>query len=204
MTHSLHRHGNSADLQDDFVMLIMAGPDRMKHNIIKERMAEILDILTGYEASLANCGTLSGGSGRTIAELRERHPWIIHAVFSSQEKLLSCLQELQTRDLGISVAISGCNDDVARICDELHLTPHTVHYSLGVHGKHEKLPGEGVLAISTMCGHAMVSSNLIADVVGKIAKGRMTHAEGAEKLSRMCDCGIFNKHKAERLLRQIS
>jgi len=203
MTHSLHRRGNAADLHDDFVMLIMAGPDRMRHKIVRERMDEICDILSDYEAGLANCGTLGGGPGLSIEELRKKNPWIIHAVFSSQEKLRSCLQELQARDLGISVAISGCNEDVGRICEELRLNSHTIHYSLGVHGKREKLPGENTLAIATMCGHAMVSSNLISDVIEKIAKGRMTHAEGAEKLSRMCDCGIFNKTKAERLLRQI-
>ena len=204
MTHTLHRKSNPEGPQDDFVMLIMAGLDRMQHEIVRERMDEIWDILSHYEAGLANYGTIRGGGReKPIPELKQRTPWIIHAVFSSLERLQSCLRELQSRDLGISVAVSGCNEAVGKACDELGLSPHTVQYSLGIHGKCEKLPGEDTLAIATMCGHAMVSKNLIAHMIERIAAGKMTHAEGASKLSRMCDCGVFNKHKAERLLKQI-
>jgi hypothetical protein len=204
MTHTLHRNGDSADLRDDFVMLIMGGPDRMKHEGVRERMGEIWDILSRYQADLGNYGTLRGGGIlKPIEDLKRQNPWMIHAVFSSREALRSCLRELEARDLGISVAISGCGEDIRTACAESGLTPHTIQHSLGVYGKREKLPDENTLAIATMCGHAMVSRNLIAHVVEGIAKGKMTHAEGAAKLTRMCDCGVFNRHKAERLLRQI-
>ncbi len=205
MTHSLHRLGSREELRDDFVLLIMAGPDRMKDAVVAERMREVWDILSQYESDLANFGTLRGGGHRkTIQVLKEKDPWIIHAVFSSRQKLESCLRELQCRDLGISVTISGCSDDVLETCADLGLTPHTVQHSLGIHGRRDRLPAEDVLSLSTMCGHAMVSPNLIAHIVQSVSDGAMSHAEAAEELSKMCDCGIFNKHRAERLLKMMA
>lgn len=66
------------------------------------------------------------------------------------------------------------------------------------------LPDEKILDITTMCGHAMVSSNLLAHLMKRIEAGKMSHAEAALEISRQCECGIFNPVRAERLLRQIS
>jgi hypothetical protein len=205
MTHSLHRRGDAADLRDDFVMLVMAG-DRMKHDAVRSGMGEVWDLLSQYGAQLANYGTLRGGGRhkKPIEQLKAAAPWIIHAVFSSRETLRQCLAELKARDLGVSVAVSGCDQEVAQICAELSLEPHTVQYSLGIHGRVQKLADEGVLAISTMCGHAMVSPNLIGYMIERIGRGKMTHAQAAAKLTGMCDCGVFNQHKAERLLKQMT
>ncbi len=205
MTHSLHRKGDKGELRDDFVMLIMAGRDRMATEMVRQRMAAVWDILSRYEAGLANFGTLNGGGRhrKQIAEFKRINPWIIHAVFSDRDQLAACLSELQKQDLGISVSVSGCCEDLAKAASAVGLRPHTVHYSLGIHGKVEKLPSEPVLAITTMCGHAMISSSLVADLVTRIGKGKMTHEAAAEKLCDLCDCGIFNKHKAERLLREM-
>ncbi len=205
MTHSLHRMGDQSELRDDFVMLVMAGRDRMANETVRQNMAEVWAILSEYEAELANFGTLNGGGRhrKPIAEFRSINPWMIHAVFSDRDQLASCLAELKKRDLGISVAVSGCCEDVKKAATDIGLTPHTAHYSLGIHGNLEMLPSEQVLAITTMCGHAMVSRNLVADLVTRIRKGKMTHAVAAQKLCDLCDCGIFNKHKAERLLRQM-
>jgi hypothetical protein len=205
MTHSLHRKGDQDELRDDFVMLVMAGRDRMAKETVRQRMTEVWNILSRYEAELSNFGTLNGGGRhrKPIAEFRSINPWIIHAIFSNRDQLAACLAELKKRDLGISVAVSGCCEDVMKAATNIDLTPHTIHYSLGIHGKVEKLPSEQVLAITTMCGHAMVSGNLVADLVTRIDKGKMTHAAAAQKLCDLCDCGIFNKHKAERLLREM-
>lgn len=205
MTHSLHRKGDQGEPRDDFVMLAMAGRDRMTNETVRQRMAEVWDLLSQYEAELANFGTLNGGGRhrKPIAEFITINPWIIHAVFSNRDQLASSLAELKKRDLGISVAVSGFCEDVKKVATDIGLIPHTVQYSLGIHGNVEKLPSEPVLAITTMCGHAMVSRNLVADLVTRIGKGKMTHAAAAQKLCGLCDCGIFNRHKAERLLRKM-
>lgn len=205
MSHSLHRRGEGEDLRDDYVMLVMAGPERMKNTAIQERMGQVWDILARHEAALTNFGSIRGGGRhkKPIEAFKSRNGMMIHAVFKDRQSLRNCLEEIKERDLGISVAISGCDEAVRETCAEIGLFPHTAQYSLGIHGKREKLPDEEVLEIATMCGHAMVSTRLIAYVVEQIGKGKMTHAEAAAKLSEMCDCGIFNPHRAERLLRQM-
>jgi len=93
---------------------------------------------------------------------------------------------------------------VERLCAEVGLSPHTVEHSLGIHGNTERLPDENVLEITTMCGHAMVSANLVTHLVAEIDEGKTTHEEAANELSRMCDCGIFNPYRAEKLLRKMT
>jgi hypothetical protein len=60
------------------------------------------------------------------------------------------------------------------------------------------------LEIHTMCGHAMVAYHLIDHMVKEIHRGKMTCKAAAKKLSRMCDCGIFNTYRAEKLLRKMT
>jgi hypothetical protein len=50
----------------------------------------------------------------------------------------------------------------------------------------------------------MVSYNLIDHMVKEIRRGKMTCKAAAKKLSRMCDCGIFNTYRAEKLLRKMT
>lgn len=206
MTHSLHRRGDKQNLCQDYVMLVMPGMNRMKLEPIRERMKKIWDILFGYEAKLANFGTLRG-SGRhrkTIDELKEGSLMIIHAVFKDKASLKAFLKEIKDEDYGISVSVSGLYDDVKETCSELGLSPHTVQYSFGISGKTDKLTAENVLEVSTMCGHAMVSPNLIAHLVDKIEKGKMTHREAAQELAAMCVCGLFNPYRAEGLLKRMT
>ena len=55
-----------------------------------------------------------------------------------------------------------------------------------------------------MCGHAMVSPNLLLHMASEIDKGKITCEKAAKELSRMWDCGIFNAYRAEKLLRRIT
>jgi hypothetical protein len=100
--------------------------------------------------------------------------------------------------------VSGLCQETEKICSEIDISPHTVNYSLGIHGNMERVPTGEVLEIHTLCGHAMVSANLIRHMIEEIGKGRITCKAAAKKLSRMCDCGIFNTYRAEKLLRRIT
>ena len=205
MTHSLHRNGDNKNLCDDYVMLIMAPRDQMKDPEVKSNMRQVWDILSGFEAELTNFGAIRGGGRhkKTMEAFKKEDKFIVHAVFKDKDNLRACLVKMKEKDLGLSVSVSGLYGEVKEICSETDLAPHTVQYSLGVMGNRDNLPDEDVLNITTMCGHAMVSPNLIADLMGKIEKGRMTHGEAAMELSRQCECGIFNPHRAERLLREM-
>jgi hypothetical protein len=205
MSHSLHRRGNAESLHDDYVILIMTSPDRANDPDVKSRMQEAWDVLSSFAADLTNFGSVRGGGRhrKSIKEFKEESKFLMHAVFKDRDAMKACLNEIKNRDLGLSVTVSGNFDAVKGACLEIGLVPHTVQYSLGIFGKTELLPDEKILEVTTMCGHAMVSPNLLAHLMKKIEAGKLTHAEAALELSRQCECGIFNPARAERLLRQM-
>jgi hypothetical protein len=41
-------------------------------------------------------------------------------------------------------------------------------------------------------------------MVKEIEKGKITCKDAAKKLSKMCDCGIFNTYRAEKLLQKMT
>lgn len=206
MTHTLHRRGSVEDLHEDYVVLILTAP-RINREGSEEKMRQIWEVFSHYEKNLCNFGNHNpnreGEELYNMEDLKKAKSRIAHAVFKDRETLKACLKELKDRDFGISVVVSGLYDEVGKICKEVGLAPHTVNQSLGIHGHTDKLPDEAMLEIHTMCGHAMVAPNLIRYVIGEIRAGNMTFAKAAKELSRMCDCGIFNTIRAEKLLRKM-
>lgn len=207
MTHTLHRRGEIEDLKEDYVLLI-----RISRGINQEgsepKMQQIWEVLSHYEQDLVNFGNHNPnwGDGELydMEALKKSSSRIIHAVFKDRDKLKACLNDIKEKDFGISVVVSGVYEETQKICSEIGLTPHTVNYSLGSHGKVERLPQGDVLEIHTMCGHAMVSFNLIRNMVEEIDAGNISTKDAAKKLTRMCDCGIFNTFRAEKLLNRLT
>jgi hypothetical protein len=205
MTHTLHRRGDPQSLHKDFILLAMTA-----RGINREgsgpQTRKIWEVISRYRKGLVNYGNLSLGNSHTtsLEELMKADSVILHAVFSDLQILRACLLDLKQADIGISIVVSGLYDEVQKICNEIGLRLHTVNFSLGIHGRTEKLPPEPVLEIMTMCGHAMVSGNLVEQTIKDIRAGKMTYAEGATELSRMCVCGIFNPPRAEEILRRLA
>ena len=81
-------------------------------------------------------------------------------------------------------------------------TRHSAGYSLGFEGKTEHLPNGDVLALSTMCGHGMVSQSLAKKMIDWVKEGRRTPEQASVVLSRFCSCGVFNPSRATRLLEE--
>ena len=207
MTHSLHRRGTIEDLSEDFIMLFLLS--RIKPQGTYETMRQIWEVLSRYEDHIVNFGTPNpnrdGGALHNMEQLKTlTNSRMIMAVFKDRETLTNCLKEIKERNFGISLVISGLYKETGKTCAETGLSPHTVNLSLGIHGNIRRLPEENVLEIHTMCGHAMVSSRLILHLVEQIKKGRATCAEAAKELSRMCDCGIFNTYRAEKILQRMT
>ena len=207
MTHTLHRRGSIQDLHEDYVVLILTAPGINREGS-EEKMRQIWEVFSHYEKDLCNFGNhdpnRDGDVLYNMEDLKKAKSRIAHAVFKDRDTLKACLKELKDRDFGVSVVVSGLYDEVDKICAEVGLSPHTVNQSLGIHGRTEKLPDELTLEIHTMCGHAMVSPHLIRYMVGEIQGGNITVEKAARELSRMCDCGIFNVHRAEKLLRKMT
>jgi hypothetical protein len=207
MTHTLHRQGTVEDLKEDYVLLLRTSR-WVNHEGSEETMQRIWEVISHHEGDLVNFGnhipTWGDGELYDMEALKKAKSRIIHAVFKDRDKLKACLKEIKDGKFGISTVVSGLCKETEKICSEIGLSPHTVNYSLGIHGNMERVPTGAVLEIHTLCGHAMVSANLIRHMIEEIGKGRITCKAAAKKLSRMCDCGIFNTYRAEKLLRRIT
>jgi len=207
MTHTLHRRGSIKDLHEDYVLLIFTAKGINREGS-EAKMRRIWDVISRYENDLVNFGNHNPDRNAAalydMETLKQAKSRIAHAVFRNRDRLKECLRELKDGDFGISVVVSGLTDEVGKICGELGLSPHTVNQSLGIHGKTEKLPDETALEIHTLCGHAMVSPHLIRHMVRQIKDGEITCEKAAGELSRMCDCGIFNTIRAEKLLKRMT
>ena len=106
--------------------------------------------------------------------------------------------------MGISVVVSGLFDVVGECCHKAGLHPHTVNMSLGIYGKKEKLVPDPEREVTTMCGHGMVTGDLVMNMVDRIRKGRITPEAASKELAALCVCGIFNTKRSAELLQKLA
>jgi len=206
MTHTLHRVGSVEGLKDDYVVMLMSSKNinRIGSGPKFRRFLQIaLDhgTLKIGDAGMGN-EYYQGGIGKVLENVCERSV-VVHAVFKDADTTARFLQAVKEAQFGLSVIVSGLFGEVKRICQKVDLEMHTVNMSLGCWGRTDKLPLQEILEINTMCGHGMVTLNLIEKVIEDVKKGRCTPEEGAERLFRPCECGVFNPHRAARLLRSM-
>jgi hypothetical protein len=201
MTHTLHRRGTAENLSEDYVTLAQHATGINDETYIPPEQ-EFLRIALRHNPVNIGCDTKGnmyryqpeeiianiGGGGDA------------HAVFDNPQALTEFLKELKKADLGISVVVSGIFENVDKCLEEAGLKHHTANYSLGIWGKTEKLPSNDVLEITTMCGHGLISANLVKAIVKEIEAGRKTPEEAAKALTPNCDCGVFNPVRAAKLL----
>lgn len=205
MSHTLHRCGSHDDLNNDFVVFCMSAKT-VNARGSGPKMKKFFEILKKYPA--VNFGDVKTGS-RFNSDWQTIHDGykdqsVAHYVFSDAAAVGEILKELKAADLGISVIVSGVFDRVGELCRQAGLQMHTVEYSGGVMGKTERLPEGPVLAITTMCGHGLVSANLVKKMATQVKKGKKNLAEAAADLAKPCMCGVFNAQRAERLLMELS
>ena len=200
MTHSLHRCGKFQE--KDYVWQLYHVKGVNDQNL-RARLRKAIDI--AEECGAINWGDVKSGSVYSIPSKKIKaeltHKSRIRGVFSSYEQAVAFLKRMKKADLGLCVIIAGVLDGVLEACKTAKLKPHTINYSLGVFGKKELLSKEEDLSFTTMCGHHMVSSNLVADIRKKVKKGELSLQKAAHTMSIMCPCGIFNPERAMDLLR---
>jgi hypothetical protein len=170
------------------------------------RLLRILEMASRYP--IVNFADVKNGSKfttdlDTILNTDKDLP-MVQMVFTSRDDMTRFMEDLKRADLGISVVASGLFEEIFRCCKKAGLTPHSVNYSLGVHGRTEKLPPKEILEITTMCGHGLVSRNLVTKLVFHIKKEKESGSSAAEKLARDCICGIFNPVRAAKLLEAVA
>ena len=206
MTHTLHRTGSQASLSEDYPMLsIRAKGYNDEGN--DWRLRKILEIAARYP--IVNFSDVKTGSKFTVSlddilNSDAQDLPMVQMVFTDKEDMTRFMEDLKEADLGISVVASGLFEEIFQCCRKAGLKPHSVNYSLGVHGRVEKLPSEGTMEIITMCGHALISKNLVTKLVADMKRGKETSSSAAEILARDCICGIFNPVRAARILEAIA
>lgn len=125
------------------------------------------------------------------------------AVFTDLETLQRVVKDLIKADLGLSINISGLLDQVQACCRGAGLERHSAEHSLGFWGATDRLPEREVLELNTLCGHGMVSFNLIRKMIEYVKLRRLTPRKAARIMARCCECGVFNPVRAELLLEKF-
>lgn len=206
MTHTLHRQGSLESLQQDYVVFAMPSSG-LTSTGSKPKLDRVFEILSRHNP--VNIGDSKGGSRYSLGGDSEVKDIIVenelvHGVFRSREQVIAVLKDLQKADLGLCVTVSGLMHEVESCCQQVDLTPHTIVNSLGIWGKTELLPSVNVQQIATMCGHGLVSFNLIADLADKVKRRQITPEKAGEMLAKPCICGVFNPARAAELIRQFA
>ena len=199
MTHTMHRQGSVESLKEDYIVLIMGGdiPFDIYRRRLHKKFPHIYEMV---KKVLLNLGILK--LLRIIKKTRSDGSYG-NPVFNNKEELASYLKELKERNMGKSVVVSGLFDEVNDCLKEINLSPHTVQFSLGTFGKKELLPKEEILEITTMCGHHMISPNLVEKLASDMKNGKISLEEAIGVMSEQCVCGVFNKGRSCKLIEAL-
>ena len=216
MTNTLHRYGSARSFDDDYIIFAIPSKGKNDDGAIP-KLKKFLKICLKHQPSNlgnGNRGSLAPqkGIGPTAHWNRDEEPnWesvvegvnkpgTVSAVFDSAKKALSCLEEVIEADFGLSVNMSTSVENARIAAQECGIARHSVEYALGFHDPHDHLPNSQVLALSTMCGHGMVSFNLAKKMIDMVREGRRSPDEAVSTLVRFCPCGVYNPDRAKRLL----
>jgi hypothetical protein len=205
MTHTLHRRGTRESLNRDYIFLCMAAKG-INEEGADDKMREFLRIVIKHNA--VNIGDMRTGNifccnpEEIISKVTSTS--IVHGVFTDPAVVSKVMKSLKNANLGMSVVVSGPFSSVEELCKKTGIKPHSVDYSAGIWGKTEKLAKPELLECTTMCGHAMISANLVEDIVKRIKAGVINARQGSIEMGKVCCCGIYNPVRAERILRKLA
>ena len=221
MTNTLHRFGKPESLKDDFIVFIMAsqgindeGASAKIHAFLQAALKfhpvnignEAIGSLYRPEKDLSFTRLYFRGrkEKRTpqefIAALQA--PTIATVVFNNRAALEGFLREVKEMDLGLSVNVSALADETKTACRKAGIEIHSIEYSLGFQGDLYRLPDRHVLALTTMCGHGMISANFARKLINWIKEARLSPEKAATYMAKFCVCGAFNPTRAIRILNE--
>jgi hypothetical protein len=206
MSHSLHRNGTEENLKNDYTFYARASRFVNREGC-GPKLRRILEIIlaeqpVNFGSSQAGKSAKAGLDPDEYARTLDK-AYGVACCFSDKDAIKRALVKLKEADTGISIVTGGLIDEIVAVAEEIGITPHTAFLSLGIHGKKALLPEEGVLEMTTMCGHGLVSFNLARAVIKKVRSGEMSPEEGATLLAQPCPCGIFNTDRCEALLQEL-
>jgi hypothetical protein len=206
MTNTLHRRGTRDNLKNDYVIFCTPAKGFNSEGSAS-KIQEFIRICLKYNP--LNMG--DGQQGNILQDDLNLESFIANqkdgegaaAVFTDLDTLQKVIEDLIQADLRISVNISGLLDEVQRCCHRVGLERHSVEHSLGIWGAKDLLPEREILEVNTLCGHGLVSFNLIRKMVEYVRIRRLTAQEAAKIMAKCCECGAFNPVRAEQLLEKM-
>jgi hypothetical protein len=206
MTNTLHRQGTPEDLRHDYNIFVHTAAGKNREGSAP-KIREFMRICRKYHP--VNMGDVKQGSMHQddiaieslIANLGDGT--VAGAVFTDLDTLEKVVQELIQADLGICINITGLLDEVKECCRKAGITRHSAEHSLGIWGAKDRLPEREVLEFNTMCGHGMVSFNLIRKMIEQVRMRRLTPKRAALMMAKCFECGAFNPARAEALLERM-
>lgn len=206
MTNTLHRQGAAEELREDYVIFATTARGITREGSAP-KIQEFLRICLRHNP--VNIG--SSRQGNILQDDVDIHELIANlgegagagAVFTDLDTLRKVMAELIEADLGISINVSGLLESVQQCCRGNGIERHSVEHSLGFWGSRDRLPEREILAFNTLCGHGMVSFNLIRKMIEYVKLRWLTPKEAAKIMGKCCECAVFNTVRAEHLLEKM-
>jgi hypothetical protein len=206
MTNTLHRQGDQEGLKHDFIIFVHTAKGKNREGAAP-KIQEFMRICQKYHP--VNMGDVKQGSihqndiviDDLIARLGDGT--VGAAVFTDLSTLQKVVEELIRADLGLCINITGLLDQVQECCRKAGITRHSAEHSLGIWGAKDRLPEREILEFNTMCGHGMVSFNLVRKMIEQVRLRRKTPKQAALMMAKCCECGAFNPSRAEALLSRM-
>jgi hypothetical protein len=206
MTNTLHRQGAPESLKNDYVIFAHTAKGITREGSAL-KLQEFMRICLKYHP--VNIGDNKQGNIHQddidIQKLisNQGDGAGAAAVFTDLDTLQKVVEELIQVNLGISINISGLLDEVKTCCQKAGIQRHSVEHSLGFWGAKDRLPEREILEFNTMCGHGMISFNLIRKMIEYVKLRRLTPKKAAKIMAKCCECGVFNPVRAEMLLEKV-
>ncbi len=203
MTHTNHRQGTLESLSKDYVVFMYAATG-FNDKDVGPKLLEFWHL--GLKYKPVNAGSPRVGNLYTVSPEKLTHGVIgekkVYIVFNDRENTEAFVMDVVKADLGVSVVVSGLFEEVERMCRAAGIKRHTAQCSLGVWGKVERLDRPEILDVTTMCGHGMVSFNLVRRMASEVSKGLISLEKAAGIMAKPCVCGVFNPKRVQDLLKQ--
>jgi hypothetical protein len=206
MTHSLHREGPLELLKKEYVLFVYpargfnydgSGPKvrRMGEMLFQQGPANFL--VTNLRRNMYRAVSQE----EILDSIQDGTK--IFCVLEEREKIKDTLAKIKEMDAGISIVVSGVIDQIQEVAAEIGVDPHTINLSLGIHGQTDRLPPADIRQFTTMCGHGMVSPDLIRDLLRRVKTGRLDLWEASLIATAPCTCGIYNPSRSAEMLTDL-
>ena len=204
MTNTLHRRGSRESLQGDYVVFATTAGGYNREGSA-EKLRTFMRIALKHNPVNISDSKQGVKHEKDLNETIENMTDSSGAActFDNLDSVRDMLLDLKEADLGISINVSGLLDEVDECCKGIGINRHSIEHSLGISGQIDRLPNRDILELNTLCGHGMISFNLIKRMIDLVKLDKLTPKQAAEYMAKPCVCGAFNPKRAEMILEKV-